>query len=336
MSTQMYRPLRLLVLVSMSLLAACSSHPAQGTGGAAGSGSAAASAGSGSQAAPATKPASTLDQVTRSAPDSKVAPAGLAVSGIDLFLVSNGKPAPEDEGLPPRVVGVSGGAGGALLEGRDLVRAVIERSEMRREADRKVIAQVALWVAQDDGAILDKAKTPEQRKARVGPPAVTGGTLGFWVLTTDARPQVEHGELDLSNGLFELQPLPEPAKLAIDRAILTLSNPAVSRHAAAIRTLAAACADSRARQALLGALASHPRVKARAAAADEAHRCGPAAVDALVTAMERDRSALVRQQAAAALGRIGDARARPALARASRGEDANLAWTAGNALKKLP
>jgi hypothetical protein len=284
----------------------------------------------------APKPASTLEQVTRAAPDAKVAPAGVAVSGIDLFLVSDGKPAPEDEGLPPRVVGVAGGPGGALLEGRDLVRAVIERSEKGGGADRKVIAQVALWVAQDDGAILDKAKTPEQRKARVGPPAVTGRTLGFWVLTTDARPQIEHGELDLSNGLLELQPLPEPAKLAIDRAILTLSSPAASRHAAAIKTLAVACADSRARQALLGALAGHPRVKARAAAADEAHRCGPAAVDALVTAMERERSALVRRQAAAALGRIGDARARPALARASRGEDANLAWTAGNALKKLP
>jgi hypothetical protein len=253
------------------------------------------------------------------------------VSGIDLFLVSDGKPAPEDEGLPPRVVGVAGGPGGALLEGRDLVRAAIEA-----KADRKVIAQVALWVAQDDGAILDKAKTPEQRKARVGPPAVTGHTLGFWVLTTDPKPQVEHGQLDLSNGLLDLQPPPLPAKVAIDRAMITLGSVAVSRHAAAIRTLAAACADNRARQALLGALASHPRVKARAAIADEAHRCGPVAVDALVTAMERDRSALVRGQAAAALGRIGDARARPALAKAARGEDANLAWTAGNALKKIP
>lgn len=325
----------LLRLVSASLLAACSSHPSQGAGGAAGSGSApvtAGGSGSASQAAAAPKPASTIEQVQRGAPaDARVAPAGVAVSGIDLFLVSDGKPAPEDEGLPPRVVGVAGGAGGALLEGRDLVRAVIEA-----KADRKVIAQVALWVAQDDGAILDKAKTPEQRKARVGPPAVTGGTLGFWVLTTDPKPQVEHGQLDLSNGLLELQPLPLPPKLAIDRAMITLGSDAVSRHAAAIRTLAATCADTRARQALLGALASHPRIKARAAVADEAHRCGPAAVDALVNAMERDRSALVRRQAAAALGRIGDPRARPALAKAVRGEDANLAWTAGNALKKIP
>jgi len=330
----MDQPLRCFILVSAVLLAACSSHPTQGVGSASGSGSAAGyvGSGSGSQAAPAPKPASTLEQVQRGAPaDSRVAPAGDAVSGIDLFLVSDAKPAPEDDGLPPRVVGVSGGAGGTLLEGRDLVRAVIQA-----RADPKVIAQVALWVAQDDGAILEAARTPEQRKARVGPPKVTGGTLGFWVLTTDPPPQIEHGQLDLTNGLLDLQPVPLPAKVAIDRAMITLGSVAVSRHAAAIRTLAAACADNRARQALLGALASHPRVKARAAIADEAHRCGPAAVDALVTAMERDRSALVRGQAAAALGRIGDARARPALAKAARGEDANLAWTAGNALKKIP
>ncbi len=334
MSTPKHRVPRVIAVVSASLIAACSSHPTQGASGAAGSGSAPGSAGSGREAAAAApRPASTQEQVQRSAPaDARVAPAGLTVPGLDLFLVSDGKPAPEDEGLPPRVVGVAGGAGGALLEGRDLVRAVIEHAP----ADRKAIAQVALWVAQDDGAILDAAKTPAQRKARVGPPAVTGGTLGFWVLTTDLTPEVEHGQLDLSNGLLDLQPLPLPPQLAIDHAIITLGSVAVSRHVAAIRTLAAACADPRARQALLGALASHPRIKARAAIADEAHRCGPDAVGALINAMEQDRSALVRRQAAAALGRIGDARARPALAKAARGEDANLAWTAGNALKKIP
>lgn len=323
---------RLIALVSISVLAgACSSHPAQGTGGS-GSGSTG-SAGSGSQAAAAPpKPASTLEQVQRWAPaEAKVAPAGLAVPGIELFLVSDGKPLPEDDGLPPRVAGVAGGVGGKVLDGRDLVRAVIEA-----KPDRKALAQVALWVALDDGQILEAAKTPEQRKARVGPPAVSGNTLGFWVLTTDMPPMVEHAQLDLGNALLDLQPLPRPQKIAINNAMTTLGSVAVSRHVSAIRTLAAACADNRARQALLAALSNHPRVKARAAIADEAYHCGPAAVDALVTAMEQDHSGLVRRQAAAALGRIGDARARPALAKAVRGEDANLAWTAGNALKKIP
>ena len=52
--------------------------------------------------------------------------------------------------------------------------------------------------------------------------------------------------------------------------------------------------------------------------------------------MQHDRSPLVRRQAAMALGRIGDARARPALAKAARGDDGDLAWTASNALKKIP
>jgi len=95
------------------------------------------------------------------------------------------------------------------------------------------------------------------------------------------------------------------------------------------------CDQPRARQALLSALGNHPRIKTRAAIADELHRCGAAAVDGLITAMQGDRSALVRRQAATALGRIGDARARAALGKATRSEDDNLAWAAKNALGKL-
>jgi HEAT repeat protein len=51
--------------------------------------------------------------------------------------------------------------------------------------------------------------------------------------------------------------------------------------------------------------------------------------------MQHDRSAMVRSEAASALGRTGDPRARPALAKAARSDDANLAWAAKNALAKL-
>jgi HEAT repeat protein len=44
---------------------------------------------------------------------------------------------------------------------------------------------------------------------------------------------------------------------------------------------------------------------------------------------------MVRSRAATALGRVGDKRARPALAKAAKSEDANLSWAANNALKKL-
>jgi HEAT repeat protein len=51
--------------------------------------------------------------------------------------------------------------------------------------------------------------------------------------------------------------------------------------------------------------------------------------------MEKDKSAMVRTRAASALGRLGDGRARPALAKAARSEDANLVWAAKNSLGKL-
>ena len=340
---------RFFALISASLVAAaCSSHSSQGSGSAAGSagsgsagsgsagasgsaGSAVAAAGGSGSAAPAAKPASTLVQVQAQAPDgSKVVAAGVDVPGIDLFLVTEPRPSPDDEGLPPKVVGVIGGPGGKLADGRDLVRAAIEAKPAPR-----VLAQVALWVAGDDGDLIDAPKSREQRKAKIGPPAIAGNALGFWVLTTDVPRMIEHGKLDLGNALLDLALQSLPPKQAISNAMLTLGSSQVSRHVTAIRTLAAACSDARARQALLAALTNHPRIKTRVAVADEAHRCGAPAVGTLVTAMEQDKAGQVRAQAAVALGRIGDPRARPSLAKAVRGDDANLAYAAGNALKKI-
>jgi hypothetical protein len=292
--------------------------------------SSAEAAGSGSAAA-AAKPASALAQVQQGAPaGATVAPAEVAVPGIDLFLVTDRAPTPDDEGMPPRAVGVAGGAGGKLLEGRELLKAAADA-----RPDRKVLAQVALWVALDDGKLLDAAKGRDQKAAKVRPPAVTGEALSFWAMTTDVPPQLEHGKLDLASGALTLEPRPQPLKITVNNAMATLGSSAVSRHVHAAQALAAACSDTRARQVLLAALASHPRVKTRAAIAEEARHCGAAAVDALINAMQQDKSGLVRSEAARALGRIGDARARPALAKAARGDDANLAYSASSALKKI-
>jgi hypothetical protein len=277
------------------------------------------------------KPTSVLAQVQQWAPAAtRVESAGITVPGVELFTLTDGKPVADDEIAPFKLVGVSGGVGGKILEGRDLVRAAIEG-----KPDRKTLAQVALWVAEDDGEILGAPKTREQRKAKVAPPAIARNTLTFWVLTTDVPRQIEHGKLDLDTGELELTLQPVKRDVAISNALRTLGSPSISRHIHAIRALAAACSDPRARQGLLGPLSSHPRAKTRAAIADEAPRCGAPAVDALINAMEHDRSGLVRTRAASALGKLGDSRARPALAKAARGEDADLAWTAGNALKKL-
>ncbi len=319
------------LLVSAIVLAGCSSQKTQSTG-AVGSGSGSgrqvgnAVAPGGSVVAP---PASAIERVQHSAiPGSRVTAAELTVPGIALFTVADDKPSAEDEGLLPSLAGVRGDS---VLEGRELVRAVIAAKPAPR-----VIAQVALAVAKDDSQILDAPAGREQRKLKIRPPAVAGNSLAFWVRTSDVPPQIARGALDLTSGALTLEPLPQPPKLVIAHAMTTLdSAAAVARHGNAIRTLAAMCTDPRARQALLSALGNHPRSKTRAAVADEVHRCGAPAVDPLVQAMEHDRAGLVRRQAAAALGRIGDARARPALAKAVRGDDANLAWTAGNALKKL-
>ena len=326
--------LRLIASVSASMLAiaACDSpkaHPAQTGGGSAGS------AGSGSQAAATAvkpKPASVLEQVQQWAPaDTQVAPAELKVPGLELFSLAEKASAADDEGAPVRLVGVAGGVGGEILEGRDLVRAAIDG-----KPDGKTLARVALSVAGDDSELLDAPKTREQKQARVGPPAALHGALVFWVWTTDVPRMVERARVELATGALEIEPPKMSHEVMISNAITTLGSASVSRHAVAIRTLAASCAEPRPRQALLAALGNHPRVKTRVAAAAEAHQCGAAAVDALITAMEKDRAAQVRSQAASTLGRIGDERARPALAKAVRGEDANLAWAAKNALKKIP
>jgi hypothetical protein len=325
--------LRLIALVSASMLvtAACDSRKANPVSISSGS---AGSAGSGSQAAaPTPKPrlASVLEQVQQWAPaGAQVAKAELGVPGIELFSLTEKRSAADDEVAPAGLVGVAGGVGGQILEGRALVRAAIDG-----KADKKTLAQLALSVAGDDSELLDAPKTAEQKQARVVPPAALHGALMFWVWTTDVPRMVERARLDLTTGALEIEPPKLLHEVVISNAITTLGSVNVSRHAVAIHTLAASCAEPRPRQALLAALANHPRVKTRLAVAAEGHRCGTAAVDALITAMQQDKAGQVRSQAASSLGRIGDDRARPALAKAVRGEDANLAWAAKNALGKL-
>jgi HEAT repeats len=321
--------LRLIGMISVSLLAAgCETKPSKKTEVTVGS----ASAGSGSQAAaaPVAKPASTLAQIEAWAPKgSKVAPADLKATGVELFAVTVEKPTDED--FPAGgLVGVVEGAGGKVVEGRELVSAVAQG-----KADATTLARVAMWNAQDDGDLLTAAATPEQRKAKVGAPTIKGGALTFWVWTTDDPRILERGSVDLTTGGVELGPLPVKPDVMISNAIKTLLGSSVRRHVGAIQVLAALCTNPRARQSLLAALSSHPRDRTRAAVTDEIHKCGAAAVDPLIYSMENDKAAMVRTRAAGALGRVGDGRARPALAKAARSEDANLVWAAKNALGKL-
>jgi HEAT repeat protein len=225
---------------------------------------------------------------------------------------------------------VVGGLGGKIVEGRDLLRVVIDA-----RSDPRTLARVALWVALREGEILETPQNDEQRKAKVVPPAVAQDVLVFWVWTSGVGRMLQQAKLDLSTGAFELAAPPVARDDAIASASTALAGTSISMQTAAIRTLGEACSDPKAKQALLDALANHPRDETRSAAADAAPRCGAGAVGALIHTLEHDKAPLVRGQAANALGAIGEARARPALEKAARSDDANLAWAANHALKQL-
>lgn len=334
------------VLASLVATAACSSKDAPSTAGqtgsaAAGSATAAGSAPAGSaagSAAPteaktetaAAKPGTPSALVEASAPKgSKVAPAELKVPGVELFVVTGSEPVADGEYAGGTLVGV---AGGKVVDGRELVLAAIAA-----KAPPPLIAKVALWVAQRDseGTILDAATTRAQKKAKASGPVVKKNALMFWVATTEEPKILEVGKVDLTTGLVELEPPAMSHEAAVSNAILTLQGDGVSRYPSAIKTLVTACKEPRARGALFTALSTHPRERTRTAIANQAHKCGAPVVAPLINLMQDDKSAMVRSEAASALGRTGDPRARQALARAARGEDANLAWAAKNALTKL-
>jgi len=317
-------------------LAACDSPKAQPGGEQAGSAGKTSQAGSAPAPAPAppplpaqARPTTVLAQVQQSAPSgAHVAAADLAVTGVELFVVSEGKPgAPDGGDFGGRLVGVTGGLGGKIL---DLMRVVIEGKPAAR-----TLARIALWIAQHEGEILDTPKTPEQRKAKVRPPRLAGNTLVFWVWTTGLPRMLEKATLDRSTGALDLAVPPALRGAAIASAIAALVDVNVAIDVRALQMLAAACSQPRVQAALMRALGSHPREATRAAIADVAHKCGDAAIGPLSDLMEHDSSRMVRPHAASALGRIGDGRARPSLAKAARSEDANLSWAANNALKKL-
>lgn len=261
-----------------------------------------------------------------------VAPPDVKASGVELYWVSDGRPESEADGdAASQLVGVVGGVTGKIVEGRELLLAVIAGKPAAKD-----LARIALGVAQRDGDVLDKAEGPEQQKAKVTPPATKGNTLSFWVYTREVPRSLEHGQLDLTTGVLALAPPPGMSKdPLLSWAIATLNGPTVKRHAAAAGVLVENCKEPRAIQALNNAVAGHPRAKTRVSVMEQIHRCGAPAVNALVAALDEDKSSVARQAAAVALGRIGDGKARAALAKASRSEDANLAYAAKTALGKL-
>jgi HEAT repeats len=329
--------MRLIDAIAVCVFAAsCGSPKEQSAGGSAGSApSKPAGSAEGSAAAvpapppPPSKPTSVLEQVQQAAPtDAHAMPSGLTVPGVELFAVSQGKASDDSEA---NLVGVVGGVGGKLLDGTELMRAVVAA---KPPAHR--LAEVALRVAQQDAEILDKATTTEQRKAKVRPPRVAGRALVFWVSTQGIPRLLEKATLDLESGGLTLSVPASSHGAAVTSAINALTDANITIDPRALQLLAASCGEPKVQTALLRVMGNHPRAETRAAIIDSVHKCGTSAVGPLVDVLEHDRSAMVRPHAATALGKIGDGRARPALAKAARGEDANVAWAAKTALKKIP
>jgi hypothetical protein len=190
-------------------------------------------------------------------------------------------------------------------------------------------------VARREGEILDAPQNDEQRKAKVVAPAITGGSLVFWVWTSGVGRMLQLGKLDLSTAALELGSPPVAQGDRIAAAITALGGTNEAMQSSAIQTLGETCSDPKAQKALLGALASHPSEEVRRQVALAVKACGAPAVDPLIHALEHDQAKFVRTQAARTLGEIGDARARPALEKAAKSEDYSLAILAKDALKKL-
>lgn len=144
-----------------------------------------------SQAAAA--PETRLQQVQRWAgDDASVTEAGVAVTGLELFVVRGNRPVPPDGYSGGTLVGV---AGGKIVEGRGLVQAAIAAKPPAR-----TLAQIVLWAAKRQAEFLDTPQNDLERRARVAPPAIVGSTLVFWVWTRGKHRLLEVGTLDLSSG----------------------------------------------------------------------------------------------------------------------------------------
>jgi hypothetical protein len=172
-----------IVFVSVLASSACGAHPGPTSGGAA------VAADNGNETAPKTS----LQQVQRWAGDDvSVTEAGIAVSGLELFVLRGNGPVLPDGYPGGTLVGV---VGGKIVEGRGLVQAAIAA-----KPEARTLAQIVLWATKRQAEILDTPHNDLERRAKVAPPAIVGSTLVFWVWTGGKHRLLEVGTLDLLSG----------------------------------------------------------------------------------------------------------------------------------------
>ncbi|HEY1557841.1 MAG TPA: HEAT repeat domain-containing protein [Kofleriaceae bacterium] len=263
------------------------------------------------------------------APGIKVVGVGVDVPGIELFGLDDGKPIPMDAYKAYPVVAVVGGLGNPILQGPDVMRAVIKATN-----DPKLLARAALVINGRAGQILDGATDDVQRKRGVTAPTLSASALDFWTLSGSPSRNLYHAHLDLSTTAFAFQASSAGDDEVIANAIAGLSTTKAD-YSLEIELLKQRCGNAAARKALFDALAHHKVEDVRYRVAQAVAACGTAAIDPLAHALEHDAASDVRSAAAIALGEIGDRTGKPALEKAAQDSDPDVSRFAKQALKKL-
>lgn len=252
------------------------------------------------------------------------------VPGVELFYLAN-----------PIVY-----RGVAVIEGSpDVLEGAAAFAAMRKRgvSDAWQLSALALhFLAKGGTPLRDAAEAkgqPAAVVAKVTAPRLTGKTLEFWALDGRAE-QLLRYQVDVDAATIAMQPGAQLANAGADgiaQAQKALAGAADTMYAGAIDALVAACADPRAPAALNDVIRKHGHASAREWAAFQAARCHDGETPAaLLFALEKDAAPMVRKHAADSLGKLGVAKARPALERAKADPDPNVSGAAGRALAKLP
>jgi hypothetical protein len=288
-------------------------------------------------------PKTTIEQVERWAPNGAsvvdVRSRGEAdldlAAGVDVFMLtvpSQGRPV-ADGRSKFSIVAIAGGVGNPILQDKAAILAAVAKTNK----DPQKLACVGLLLDGRDDTPLTSASTDEQRKAGVKAPAIVKNAIEFWIASGSPARNLYHCSLDRSTAALSVgaAPIATSNNVVVDDAASALQsgNPAAMQ--VAFDALATACSSNPgAKKLLLEILANHAREDARAAAAFSAPKCGHAALAPLITALEHDKSRIVRGKVAFALAELGDKSAIPALEKATTSDIASAAGIALEQLKK--
>jgi HEAT repeats len=204
------------------------------------------------------------------------------------------------------------------------------------------LAALALHFLNKGGAPLRDANEatdqPAAIVAQVTAPRVQGKTLELWARDQRGDNVVRY-QVDLEAATLSAQTGAQLAAVGQDvvaQALQLLAGSSDTMYPGAIDALVAACSQPRARTALHDVIRNHGNTSAREWAAFQAASChDDETVAILIQALDKDRAAGVRKNAADALGKLAASKARTALERAQKDPDMSVRGAAERAIAKL-